>query len=156
VNSRSAAAPITSAYIAAKAEISVAVAKPNLNPMKISASSPTVTTPPTHSFALAAASSSARVGKVLRPPKMMATAIRANAISPAGSSPATNSPPIDRLATKPRMIRLMPFRRSQCGCRAPSAIRRRPMSEPALAVALDGLLSFWPMCQLETAKVEAR
>jgi len=85
----------------------VAVAKPNLKPMKISASSPTVTTPPTHSFALAAASSSARAGSVLRLPEMMATAIRANAISPAGISPATNRPPIDRLATKPRMIRLM-------------------------------------------------
>ncbi len=38
---------------------------------------------------------------------MIDTAIRARAISPAGNSPAMNNPPIDRLATKPRMIRLM-------------------------------------------------
>src|SRR5665213_1037788 len=40
-------------------------------------------------------------------PNRIDTAIRAKAISPAGSSPATNRPPIERLATKPRMIRLM-------------------------------------------------
>ncbi len=37
----------------------------------------------------------------------MATAISASAISPAGMSPATKSPPIEILATKPRMMRLM-------------------------------------------------
>src|ERR1700692_4226296 len=50
-------------------------------------------------------SSSANDARVF--PKMIDTAIRANAISPAGSRPATNRPPIDKLATKPRMIRLM-------------------------------------------------
>src|ERR1700680_3715641 len=39
--------------------------------------------------------------------KMIDTAISANAISPAGNRPATNNPPIDKLATKPRMIKLM-------------------------------------------------
>ena len=38
---------------------------------------------------------------------MIDSTIRASAISPAGSRPATNNPPIDRLATKPRMMRLM-------------------------------------------------
>ena len=38
---------------------------------------------------------------------MIDSTISASAISPAGSRPATNSPPIDRLATKPRMMRLM-------------------------------------------------
>src|SRR5260370_40944225 len=42
-----------------------------------------------------------------RLPKMIDTAIRARAISPGGKSPAMNNPPIDRLATKPRRIRLM-------------------------------------------------
>ena len=40
-------------------------------------------------------------------PNTIDTTISASAIRPAGSSPATNNPPIDRLATKPRMIRLM-------------------------------------------------
>src|ERR1700685_22149 len=40
-------------------------------------------------------------------PKRIDTAISAKAIRPAGNRPATNNPPIDRLATKPRMIRLM-------------------------------------------------
>src|ERR1700759_5629492 len=40
-------------------------------------------------------------------PNTIETAIRAKAIRPAGSRPATNNPPIDKLATKPRMIRLM-------------------------------------------------
>ena len=38
---------------------------------------------------------------------MMEKAISTAAISAAGSSPAMNRPPIDRFATKPRMIRLM-------------------------------------------------
>src|ERR1700739_4309600 len=38
---------------------------------------------------------------------MIDTAISAAAINPAGNSPATNNPPIERLATKPRLIRLM-------------------------------------------------
>ena len=42
-----------------------------------------------------------------RLPRMMHSTISASAIRPAGSRPATNRPPIDRLATKPRMIRLM-------------------------------------------------
>ena len=42
-----------------------------------------------------------------RLPKMMDTAISASAIRAAGSRPAMNRPPIERLATKPRMMRLM-------------------------------------------------
>src|SRR5215475_11316194 len=42
-----------------------------------------------------------------RLPNATQTAINASAISPAGKSPATNKPPIERLATKPSMIRLM-------------------------------------------------
>jgi hypothetical protein len=38
---------------------------------------------------------------------MIDSTIRASAIRAAGSRPATNNPPIDRLATKPRMMRLM-------------------------------------------------
>ena len=42
-----------------------------------------------------------------RLPRMIDSTISASAISAAGNRPATNNPPIDRLATKPRMIRLM-------------------------------------------------
>src|SRR5437868_12220319 len=48
--------------------------------------------------------SSAEAGRF---PNTTDTVISATAISPAGSMPATNSPPIERLATKPRIIRLM-------------------------------------------------
>src|ERR1700748_457173 len=40
-------------------------------------------------------------------PKTIDTAIKANAIRPAGNSPAMNRPPIDRVATKPRMMQLL-------------------------------------------------
>jgi len=43
----------------------------------------------------------------VRLPNNTATPISAAAISAAGTSPAMNRPPIDRLATKPRMMRLM-------------------------------------------------
>ena len=42
----------------------------------------------------------------VRRPMTMAAMISAAAINAEGSSPAINRPPIDRLATKPRMIRL--------------------------------------------------
>ncbi len=37
----------------------------------------------------------------------MAVTISTAAISPAGTNPAANNPPIERLVTKPRMMRLM-------------------------------------------------
>src|SRR4051812_14038865 len=49
---------------------------------------------------------SSRPSVVVRPPKMMAIAINAAAMKADGSRPAMNKPPIDRFATKPRMIRL--------------------------------------------------
>ena len=71
------------------------------------ASSPNVTAAPPQSLASGVLASPTASGNRASPPNRIATAIRASAISPAGNNPAMNRPPIDRLATKPRMIRLM-------------------------------------------------
>src|SRR3977135_3292399 len=52
-------------------------------------------------------SGSISLTEAARFPKMIDTAISASAIRLAGNRPATNRPPIDRLATNPKMIRLM-------------------------------------------------
>ena len=49
-SSRNTTPPTTSAYIAAKEEISVAVAKPDLKPPKMITISPSVTAAPPHNF----------------------------------------------------------------------------------------------------------
>src|SRR6266849_1570983 len=98
--------PTTIAYIAANAEISVAVANPLLKPAKIMKISPNDAMAPLQRPDMAICGSIASV-VAGRFPNTIDTTMSANAINPAGSSPATNRPPIDRLATKPRMIRLM-------------------------------------------------
>ncbi len=84
----------------------MAVANPLLKPAKIMKISPNEAIAPLQrpDIGIRGSMSSAEAGRF---PKMIDTAISASAISPAGSRPATNRPPIDRLATKPRMIRLM-------------------------------------------------
>jgi hypothetical protein len=55
---------------------------------------------------LSGAAVSAGSGADARLPNAIAATMSAAAISAEGSRPATNKPPIERLATKPRMIRL--------------------------------------------------
>src|SRR5580700_3712277 len=107
VSSRNTTDPTTIAYNEAKAEISVAVAKPDLNPMKIMAIRPSETPAPNHIRRIALRESGSGGGAVEGLPNRTDTPISAAAISAAGSRPAANRPPIERLATNPRMIRLM-------------------------------------------------
>ncbi len=89
----------------AKAEISVAVAKPDRKPMKITAIRPKAAIPPLAMPDTLAASEPTATGAAGAVPRATTIAISASAMIADGSSPATNRPPIDRLVTKPRMIR---------------------------------------------------
>ena len=84
----------------------MAVAKPLLKPAKIMKISPNDAMAPVHRPDIGNFGSISS-GDAGRLPNTIDTAISASAIRVAGRRPATNNPPIDRLATKPRMIRLM-------------------------------------------------
>src|ERR1700743_1740746 len=75
--------------------------------MNIIAIRPNETPAPNHIRAIAAGANGSGGAAVEGLPKSIDTAISAIAINAAGNSPAANRPPIERLATNPRMIRLM-------------------------------------------------
>ena len=84
----------------------MAVAKPLLKPKKIMKISPNEAMAPLHRPETAGRGSASSAGSG-RFPRMMDSTIRASAIERRRQQTATNNPPIDRLATKPRMMRLM-------------------------------------------------
>jgi hypothetical protein len=78
-----------------------------LKPAKIMKIRPNEAIAPLHRPETSLRGCTASAASAGRLPNMIETTIRAAAISPAGNRPAMNNPPIERLATKPRMMRLM-------------------------------------------------